>query len=91
MQAFSKAFKMHIRGWGGVQGQESPSTSEVTIQETLGNTVHVSGKMSGKKGYESGKSQGKVREKGLGILADTLIEDTRPIFGPILLVFEVNP
>ena len=64
-------------GGGGVQGQESPSTSEVTIQETLGNTVHVSGKRSGKKGYESGKSQGNVREKGLGILADTLYVASR--------------
>ena len=36
----------------GVQGQESPSTSEVTIQETLGNMVHVSGEKLGKKVLE---------------------------------------
>ena len=65
-----------LRGWGGVQGQESPSTLEVTRRETLGN-------MPGKKGYVSGKSQGNAREKGLGILADTLIKPKS--FGTIWL------
>ena len=60
MHTFCKAFKMHIRGGGGVQGQESPSTSEVTIQETLGEHGACIGK--------------KVREKGLRILADTLFD-----------------